>query len=154
MPSANKLSYFIDTVRTALASEATFTVQKVLNKSQQPTATRTIVYPFIVQTTGGTMLESMRIVDGTCTIRIWSDVAVSSETASPTGKSFAAYADTIAKIEKAIRSIPISVYETHTDGTTTAIHVANVTLVGGHVDNGDNKIEADCDVTLSFGHWA
>ena len=154
MPSANKLSYFIDTVRGALASEPTFTVQKVLNKSQQPTATRTIVYPFIVQTTGGTMLESTRIVDGTCTIRIWADVAVASEGATPTGKSFAAYADTISKIEKAIRTIPISAYETHTDGTTTAIHVVNVTLVGGHVDNGDNKIEADCDVTLSFGHWA
>jgi hypothetical protein len=154
MPAANKLAYFLDTVRGALATEPTFLVQKVLNKAAQPTAQRTIVYPFIVSVTGGTMLESSRIVDGTCTVRIWADVAVSSETATPTGKSFAAYADTISKIEKAIRTIPFSVYETHTDGTTTAIHVANVTLVGGHVDNGDNKIEADCDVLLSFGHWA
>ena len=99
------------------------------------------------------MIESSRLIDGTCTVRIWADVAISSEGATPTGKSFAAYADCIAKIEKAVRSISIDTYETHTDGTSTAIRVANVVLVGGHVDNGDNKIEADCDVTLSFGHW-
>lgn len=153
MPSANKLSYLLESVRSALATDPTFSVQKVLNKSQQPTASRTIVYPFILSVTGGTMIESSRLVDGTCTVRIWADVAISSEGATPTGKSFAAYADCIAKIEKALRSISIDTYETHTDGTSTAIRVANVVLVGGHVDNGDNKIEADCDVTLSFGHW-
>ena len=153
MPSANKLSYLLESVRSALATEPTFSVQKVLNKSQQPTASRTIVYPFILSVTGGTMIESSRLVDGTCTVRIWADVAISSEGATPTGKSFAAYADCIAKIEKAVRSISIDTYETHTDATSTAIRVANVVLVGGHVDNGDNKIEADCDVTLSFGHW-
>lgn len=153
MPSANKLSYLLESVRSALATEPTFSVQKVLNKSQQPTASRTIVYPFILSVTGGTIIESSRLVDGTCTVRIWADVAISSEGATPTGKSFAAYADCIAKIEKAVRSISIDTYETHTDGTSTAIRVANVVLVGGHVDNGDNKIEADCDVTLSFGHW-
>jgi len=153
MPSANKLSYLLESVRSALATEPTFSVQKVLNKSQQPTASRTIVYPFILSVTGGTMIESSRLVDGTCTVRIWADVAISSEGATPTGKSFATYAECIAKIEKAVRSISIDTYETHTDGTSTAIRVANVVLVGGHVDNGDNKIEADCDVTLSFGHW-
>ena len=153
MPSANKLSYLLDTVRSALATEPTFAVQKVLNKSQQPTASRTIVFTFVVSLTSGTMIESSRLIDGQCTVRIWADVAVSSEGATPTGKSFAAYADCISKIEKAIRTINIDSYETHSDGTSTAIRVANVVLVGGHVDNGDNKIEADCDVTLSFGHW-
>lgn len=153
MPSANKLSYLLESVRSALATEPTFLVQQVLNKTQRPTATRTIVYPFIVSVTGGTMLENARVIDGQCVVRIWSDVAVSSEGATPTGKSFAAYADCIAKIEKAVRSIPIDSYETHTDTTSTSIRMANITLVGGHVDNGDNKIEADCDVTLSFGHW-
>lgn len=154
MPSANKMSYLLDSVIAALTTETTFSVQRVLNRSRLPTATRTIVYPFVVSLTAGTMLESTRLIDGQCTIRIWADVAVASEGANATGKSFAAYAETIAKIEKAIRTINIDTYETHTDTTSTAIRVANVVLVGGHIDNGDNKIEADCDVTLSFGHWA
>lgn len=154
MPSLNKISYLLDTVVTALTTEPTFKVQRVLNKSVSPTSTRTIVFPFVVSLTGGTMLESGRQVDGVCTIRIWTDVAVPSEGATPTGKSFEAYSSTIAKIEKAIRTIQPSIYEHHVDGTSTIIHNINVTLVGGHVDNGDNKIEADCDVTISYGHWA
>lgn len=154
MPSANKISYLLDTIVTALSTESTLKVQRVLNKSLSPTASRTIVFPFVVSLTGGTMLESGRQIDGVCTVRIWADVAVASEGATPTGKSFEAYSSTIAKIEKAMRTIQPSIYETHTDGTSTAIHNVNVTLVGGHVDNGDNKIEADCDVTISYGHWA
>ncbi len=154
MPSPNKLSFILETVRAALATEPTFKVQIVHNTALAPTATRTVVYPFIVSVTGGMVLESSRIVDGVCTVRVWADVAVPSEGATATGKSFAAYADTISKIEKAIRSIPISLYETHTDGTTTTLHSANVSLVGGHVDNGDNKIAGDCDITINFGHWA
>ena len=154
MPSSNKLTYLLEAVRSALATEPTFRVQRVLNKTLQPTAQRTIVYPFIVAVTPATMVESSRIHDYLCTIRIWGDVAVASEGATPTGKSFEAYSDTMSKIEKAIRSIPLDTQETHNDGTTTAIRMANVTMLGGHIDNGDNKVEVDCDVTLSFGHWA
>lgn len=154
MPSQNKLQYLLDTVRAALATEPTFTVQKVLNRSTQPTGTRTLVYPFVVSVTASQMVESGRIIDGQCIVRVWADVPVPSEGAIPSGKSFAAYADAIAKIEKAVRSIRLNTQEMHTDGTATVIYAANVTLVGGHVDNGDNKIEADCDVTVSFGHIA
>lgn len=152
--AANKLTYLLSTVQAALATEPTFTVQLALNRSRQPTPGRTLVYPFIVSASQSAMVESGTIQEGAVVIRIWSDVAVASEGATVTGKSFAAYADTIAKIEKAIRSIPFAQQETLTDGTKTAIHTANVTLVGGHVDNGDNKIEADCDVTITYGYWA
>lgn len=154
MPSSNKLTYLLEAVRSALATEPTFKVQRVLNKTLQPTAQRTIVYPFIVTVTPATMVESSRINDYLCTIRIWGDVAVASEGATPTGKSFEAYSDAMSKIENAIRSIKLDTQETHNDGTTTAIRMANVTMLGGHIDNGDNKVEVDCDVTLSFGHWA
>lgn len=153
MPATNKLTYLLDAVRTALATEASFSVQKVLNRSVQPTAQRTLVYPFILSVTPSTVVESSRIHDYLCVIRIWTDVAIATEGAAPTGKSFAAYSDALSKIEKAIRTIPLDTQETHTDGTTTAIRMANVTMLGGHVDNGDNKVEVDCDVTLSFGHW-
>jgi hypothetical protein len=151
--AANKLSYLLGAVQTALSSEPTFTVQLALNKSRQPTPGRVLVYPFIVSATQSTLYESGGTQEGAVVVRIWSDVPVASEGATVTGKSFAAYADTIAKIEKAIRTIAFGQQETHTDGTKTAIHTANVTLVGGHVDNGDNKIEADCDVTLTYGFW-
>lgn len=154
MAAPNKLTYLLEAVRSALATEPTFTVQRVLNKTLKPTAQRTIVYPFIVTVTPSTMVENSRVHDYQCTIRIWGDVAISSEGATPTGKSFEAYSETMSKIEACIRSIALDTQETHNDSTTTAIRMANVTMLGGHIDNGDNKVEVDCDVTLSFGHWA
>lgn len=151
--AANKLAYILDKVQTALATESSFTVQKVLNKSRQPTPGRVLVYPFVVAASQTPVVESGQGAEGVCTIRIWSDVPVASEGVTPTGKSYAAFADTIAKIEKAMRSLAIPSQETHTDGTSTAIVGANVTLIGGHVDNGDNKIEADCDVTILYRWW-
>ena len=152
--AANKLQYLLGAVQSALSTEPTFTVQMVLNNSRQPTPTRTLVYPFIVSASQTTVHEGAKTQDGNVTVRIWADVAVASEGATATGKSFAAFADTISKVEKAIRAIAYNQQETHTDGTTTAIYSANVTLVGGHVDNGDAKIQADCDVTLTYGFWS
>jgi len=151
--AANKLAYILDKVTTALSTEQSFTVQKVLNKSRQPTPGRVLVFPFLVSASQTPVVESGEGAEGVCTIRIWSDVPVASEGASPTGKSYAAFADTISKIEAAMRTLTIPSQETHTDGTSTAIVGANVTLIGGHVDNGDNKIEADCDVTILYRWW-
>lgn len=152
--AANKLSYLLELVQNALATEPTFTVQKAVNQTRQPTPGRVLVYPFVVSANQTAAYENGRNQDGTLTVRIWSDVAVATEGATVTGKSFAAFADTIAKIEKAINSIATGQQETHTDGTKTALYGAAVTLVGGHVANSDTKIVADCDVTLTYGFWS
>lgn len=151
--AANKLTYLLDAVYNALATETTFTVQRAVNQTRQPTPGRVLVYPFIASVSQTPVMENGRNQDGTLVVRIWCDVAVANEGATVTGKSFAGYADTIGKIEKAINTIATGQQETHTDGTKTALYSASVTLVGGHVANGDTKIVADCDVTLTYGYW-
>lgn len=153
MASANKLSYLYKVVYDALNADPTFSVQKVVNKSYQPNGTRILVFPNLIAVNQTAMMESGELSSGTATIRIWSDVAVPAEGATPTGKSFQAYTDAIARIEAAIGSIAIPQQETHTDGTSTAIVGIGVGLIGGHVDNGDTKIEADCDVTIQYRYW-
>lgn len=153
MPSANKYAYLLETVRAALATDSTLSVQKVYNTSERPDGSRVIVYPFVTTITQNELREHGNVKGGTCLITIWADVQCNAEGATPNGNSFAAYASTLAKIEAAIATITESSQETHTDGKTTAIFSAVLSSTGGHVDNGDTTIDADCQVTLTFGAW-
>jgi hypothetical protein len=150
MASPNKWSYILQVVNDALSADPTLQVLKALNRNVQPSPNRLLVYPFLVGGNQASSNEANRATDGTMTVRIWTDVAVPLEGASPTGKSFEAFAKALSMIESAVSAVEVPQQETHADGTTTVIYGFNVTLFGGHVDNGDTKIEADCDVTVSF----
>lgn len=150
MSTANKWAYITKVVYDALESDTNLMVLKALNKNVQPNASRILVYPFIVAGVQSAETEYNKAKDGTMTVRIWCDVAVPLEGASPMGKSLEAYANALSRIEKAIATITVPSQETHADGSTTIIYGVNLTTYGGHVDNGDTKIEADCDVTVNY----
>lgn len=151
MPSPNKWSYISAVLFKALESDPALTVQRVLNTNAQPNSSRILVYPFVA---GGNQFVSDELNvarNGVLTMRIWADVKVPLEGANPTGKSFEAYANALSRIEACVAGLTLPIQETHQDGTTTVIYGANVVLFGGHVDNGDTTIQADCDIAVNYG---
>lgn len=150
MASDNKWAYITGVIYNALNEEPGLVALRALNKNVQPSGNRIVVFSFVAGGVQTTNREDNRATEGTMTIRIWTDVAVALEGATPTGKSLAAYGAALSKIENCIAAIPVPQQETHNDGTTTIIYGINVALYGGHVDNGDTKIEADCDVTVNY----
>ena len=150
MPSANKLDYILDRVKAALATEATFTVLSTYDKTRTPNDTRILVYPFIAQVTQTPTFENSRAQEGVALLTVWCDVPVKAEGATPTGKTFDAYASVISKAEKALKNIDPS-QETHTDSTSTWISGVNVIGIGGHVADGSQKTTADFNVQITYG---
>lgn len=153
MASSNKWTYISSIVYKALESDPSLLVLKALNKNIQPNASRVLVYPFIAGGTQSVQNEANRALDGVMTIRVWTDVAVPMEGANPTGKSLEGFSSALSRIEGALAGVAVPQQETHRDGTTTVIYGLNVTLYGGHVDNGDTKIEADCDITVNYASF-
>lgn len=149
--AANRTAYIIDTIRTGLESETSFTVERQWRDSMSDA--KTIVYPFIASQTYTSFYESGLPRDGRATIVCYVNAKVAADPSGATGNVQQAHGIITAKIETAIYNIVLPIRDTHTGGIwRTVLNDIYVSAVGGVIDSGQTSLKAEYTIEVLWAH--